>query len=145
MQLKQLLIVPALLSPICALATPKAADSFPPNVSTGVLNIQNYINGVINDIVQLNTKNIALDYSSTGRSLAFLERDILPAGCKQNLPSPAKTANEAIGYLQSVQLALSNVSLDAINNDLPKAQTDVCVAVNTYGGVAAYVQAVRTT
>ena len=85
-----------------------------------------------------------MDYSSTGRSLSFLERDLVPEGCKQNLPAPAKTANEAIGYLQKTQLVLSSVSLDAINGDLKSAQKDVCVAVNTYGGVAAYVQAVRS-
>ncbi|KAF2718932.1 hypothetical protein K431DRAFT_287252 [Polychaeton citri CBS 116435] len=146
MQLKSgvafaLVSISALASPASLPEAQVSSSGFPSDIQAGILNIQNYINGVINDIVQ-SSPSLPLDYSSGGRSLAFLERSILPNGCKQNLPKPAKTAKQAISYLQSTQLTLSQLSLDAINSNLAKGKKDVCLAVNTYGGAASYVQSV---
>ena len=118
-------------------------QGFPSDIQEGILNIQNYINGVINDIVQ-SSDNLALDYSSTGRSIAFLERDILPKNCPVNLPTSPTTQNSAIAALQETQLMLSSLVLDALDNNFSKGKMEICKIINKYESVAAYIQMVRT-
>ena len=130
--------------PLAATASSTSQD-FPSSPTVeGILNLQNYINNVINDIVQSKFKEIANDYSSTGRSLAFASRDLLPNGCTTLTTGKlAQTRDEAIADLQKTQLILSDLALDIVTKNLSKAQKDVCRAVAEYGDVANYVQKVR--
>ncbi|KAK7755422.1 hypothetical protein SLS62_002649 [Diatrype stigma] len=152
MQVKNILAATALL---CAntLATPltaplttrdEAAACFPAGIQTGIPNLQGYISTVILDVAQQRYTSIGLDYSSTGRSLAFLERDILPDGCAPTavLPAPATTADQAIAYLQAAQAELLVLAQDAINGDCADGEASVCRAVHLYGAVAQYAQSV---
>ena len=127
-------------------ASAATSQDFPASVTQQrILNIQNYINNVVNDVVQANTNQLAADYSSTGRSLALLAKDLLPGkGCPLSPSHPAQNKNQAIAYLQKVQMILSELSLDVVAKDLTKGQTDICRATAQYGDVANYVQEVGT-
>lgn len=97
---------------------------------------------MILDLAQERYASIALDYSSTGRSLSFLERDIIPDGCPKDLPTSATTKDQAIAYLQATQAELMVLSQDAINGDCANGKTSICRTVNLYGAVAEFVQSV---
>lgn len=144
MQITQLFIAS---SASIATASATTNQDFPASVTQqGILNIQNYINNVINDIIQSKTKQITADYSSAGRSIAFLAQDIIPGkGCPLvTTGHPAQNQDQAIADLQNVQLRFSELSLDIITDDLPKGQVDICLATAQYGDVANYVQSMRT-
>jgi hypothetical protein len=72
-------------------------------ISTGVHNLKGYIDNVISDVQLKKYDVIANDYSSTGRSLAFLARDILPDGCTYDLDTSATTEDQALAYLRYVE------------------------------------------
>ena len=137
-------IKPLLISIPLATAASSSSQDFPPSPTVeGVQNLQNYINNVINDIVQSKFKQIGNDYSSTGRSLSFASRDLLPNGCTALTTGKlAQNRDEAIADLQKTQLILQELEQDIMNKDLPKAKKDVCRAVAEYGDVANYVQKV---
>ena len=127
------------------LALPQAAPTtFPSNIQTSLQNLQGYILTAINAYAQNAPEQETItDYSSAGRSLDFFLREtFLPAGpsaCPQAnepLPTQATSTEEAIAYMQKAQLALINVSQDAINNNFSQGIFDTCDAIRQYGGAA---------
>lgn len=143
MQIKTI-VSAAVFGAASALAAPAGATAcFPAQIQSGIQNLQVSLNTVILDLAQERYKVISQDYSSTGRSLAFLEHDILPNGCGTNLPAPATTKDQAIAYLQGVQAELNVLAQDAINGDCENGKKSVCRTVNLYGAVAEYIDSVR--
>ncbi|KAI1331040.1 hypothetical protein F5Y16DRAFT_361997 [Xylariaceae sp. FL0255] len=120
------------------------ADCFPSDVIPGIHNLQGYIDTVISDLTQKKYDVVANDYSSTGRSLAFLEEDIQQKICNYTLATSASTQDQALAYLHGVKAELHILAQDAKNDDRENGIKALCRAVNLYGGVAAYVDSVRT-
>ncbi|KAI1110089.1 hypothetical protein F5Y14DRAFT_382914 [Nemania sp. NC0429] len=121
-----------------------SAAPTPRDVDPGISNLLGYIDNVISDLTDEKYAVIANDASSTGRSLAFLERGILPQGCTYSLPTSASTTDQAVAYLRAVQAELVVLSEDATNGDSANEILALCRAINLYGGIAAYVDSVRT-
>lgn len=156
MQIRNILTTTALLS-ASALATPLTAPlaardvttttrtvaaCFPPGIQASIQKLEGYLNTVIQDVAQKRYEAIAPDYSSTGRSLASLELDILHEGCAPSTvqPVPATTADQAIAYLRGTQAELLVLAQDAINSDCADGEMSICRAVHLYGAVAQYVK-----
>lgn len=113
MQLRALIQV-AILGAQLSSAAPSPTD-----ITPGIRNLRGYIDNVISDVTNEKYAVIANDYSSTGRSLAFLERDILPDGCTYNLPTSASTKHQAVAYLRYVDLVLSHGSFCVVPDSFP--------------------------
>ena len=148
MQIKTVVSAAVLGAASSALALPAAAAApacFPAQIQQGIQNLLGSVNTVILDLAQERYTVVGSDYSSTGRSLAFLERDILPGGCGSDLPASATTKDQAIAYLQGVQAELNVLAQDAINGDCENGKKSVCRTVNLYGAVAEYIDSVRVT
>lgn len=133
------------MSAASAFALPQSTPTtFPSDIQQSIQNLQGYILTAINAYAQdAPEQETITDYSSAGRSLDFFLRNtFLPSGpsaCPQAgeaLPPQATTTDEAIAYMQQAQLALINVSQDAINNDFSQATFDTCDAIRQYGGAA---------
>ncbi|KAI1172992.1 hypothetical protein F4777DRAFT_559532 [Nemania sp. FL0916] len=127
---------------LCVQFSPAACA--PTDLTPGSRNLKEYIDNVILDVKLQKYDVIANDYSSTGRSLAFLERDVLPDGCTYDLPTSATTEDQAVAYLRAVKAELNVLGQDAKNGSSANAAIAVCRASDLYGGVAAYVDSVRT-
>ncbi|KAI1193580.1 hypothetical protein F5X97DRAFT_313646 [Nemania serpens] len=134
----------ALIQAAILCAQLSSAAPTPTDLTPGIRNLRGYIDNVISDLKDEKYDVIANDASSTGRSLAFLERDILPEGCGYSLPTSASTKHQAIAYLRGVKAELNVLSQDATNGDSANEIEALCRAVNLYGGIAAYVDSVRT-
>ncbi|KAI1266603.1 hypothetical protein F5Y18DRAFT_425847 [Xylariaceae sp. FL1019] len=121
-----------------------SAKCFPSDVTPGIRNLQGYIDDVITDIKQKKFDVVANDYSSTGRSLAFLQEDIQHKICHYDLQTSASTKNQAIAYLRGVKAELAVLTEDVKERDYSNGIKSLCRAANLYGGVAAYVDTIRT-
>ncbi|KAI0150175.1 hypothetical protein GGR57DRAFT_199390 [Xylariaceae sp. FL1272] len=140
--MKLLALVQAAL--LCAHLSSAKAKCFPSDVTTGIRNLQGYIDNVIADIRFNKSDVVANDYSSTGRSLAFLEEEIQQKICPYDLQTSASTKNQAIAYLRGSNAELAVLAADANEQDCSNGIKSLCRAVNLYGGVAAYVDTIRT-
>jgi hypothetical protein len=122
--------------------------SFPPSIQTALQSFQGQILHVISDYAQedtLSQQQVTTDYSSTGRALDFYLRNNFlvggPTTCPQAvagepLPPQATSAEGGIAYLQRAQLALIDVSQDALQGDFRKGVSDFCRVIRLYGGAA---------
>ncbi|KAI3317891.1 hypothetical protein HD806DRAFT_513600 [Xylariaceae sp. AK1471] len=119
-------------------------SSFPSDLGAGITNLETYIENVITDLKNKDYDVVANDYSSTGRSLAFLEEDAIQRICTYDLATSASTEEQAVAYLRGVKIELHILAQDAKNGDHANGVKSLCRAVNLYGGVAAYVDSVRT-
>ena len=142
MQIKTVVSTAILGAASSVFAAPTPA-CFPAQIQTGIQNLLGSVNTVILDLAQERYHDVGSAYSSTGRSLAFLERDILPDGCGLDLPASATTKDQAIAYLQGVQAELNVLAQDAINGDCENGKKSVCRTVNLYGAVAKYIESVK--
>ncbi|KAI8631300.1 hypothetical protein F5Y19DRAFT_26116 [Xylariaceae sp. FL1651] len=127
---------------LCAQLT--HASCFPSGIPAGVQNLNGYIDNVISDLTHKKYDVVANDYSSTGRSLAFLEENIQGKICEYDLATSASTQSQAVAYLHAVKAELLVLAQDAENQDCANGIKALCRAVDLYGGVAAYVDSVRT-
>lgn len=110
-----------------------------------IRNTQEAILMVINDIAQ--QRDASSNFGTTGRWLDNLRTSYFPAACPQttSLPAPATSREQAIQYLQQVQLDLSIATQDAINGATANATNDICGAVNLYNaGVANFANNVHS-
>jgi hypothetical protein len=118
--------------------------TFPSDIQEAIQSFEGQVNQVIRNYAQnASEQETITDYSSTGRAFDFYLRNyFLPGGpstCPQAdepLPAQAETTDAAIGYLQQTQLALINVSQDAINGDFAQGIVDFCEVIRLYGGAA---------
>jgi hypothetical protein len=148
--LTTLLSATALAAPASStttVATPPGPTSFPPNIQQALQSFQGQIIHVISDYAQgtASQQQVTTDYSSTGRALDFYLRNTFlvggPSTCPQAiagepLPAQAKDADEGIAYLQKAQLALIDVSQDALQGAFKNGVSDFCRVIRLYGGAA---------
>lgn len=131
-------------SAVVAQSAQPAPTQFPADIQNALNSFQGQIINVKYDIARHRDRyNTSTDYSSTGRALDYYLRNYFlpdgPSSCpqaNQPLPTPAKNRGEGIAYLQKTQLALIDVSQDAINKKFRQGIFDFCNAIRQYGGAA---------
>ncbi|KAF1825458.1 uncharacterized protein K489DRAFT_368614 [Dissoconium aciculare CBS 342.82] len=141
-------VLSAPTSTTTATAPPSGPTSFPASIQTALQSFQGQILHVISDYAHeatLSQQQVTTDYSSTGRALDFYLRNTFlaggPSACPQALageplPAQAEDADEGIAYLQRAQLALIDVSQDALQGAFTNGVSDFCRAIRLYGGAA---------
>ncbi|KAK5108721.1 hypothetical protein LTR62_007868 [Meristemomyces frigidus] len=127
---------------ICALtlALPQAAPSSLAAIQSNILLAEQTIETIIADLVQSSPALIP-----TYRALLAGFQPLITSACAPNPPlPPANTTDEAISYLQEVQLNLEITSQAVIDSDLNVAGNQVCIILQLYAAAGSFIDPTST-